>query len=247
VLAGDICEARTLYTQFHGTKVLPYIPGTYSAYDFFYHECAKYKKVFYVMGNHEHYHGKFHKTKQLLLSLMPSNVTILEKECFDYEGIMFLGGTLWTDMNKNDPITIFTMKDFMYDYKIVQNFYESKNLYYKLTPDYTIAEHRKTLEYFKTMLAIKRHMPVVVITHMAPSFASVNERYRYETTTNGGYASELSEFILDNDNIKVWIHGHMHDSVDYMIGNTRILSNPKGYHLGENSQGFDPALSFTIP
>jgi len=48
ILAGDICEARTLSKQFHSTKILPYAPGMLNAYDFFYHECAKYKKVFMV-------------------------------------------------------------------------------------------------------------------------------------------------------------------------------------------------------
>ena len=45
LLAGDICEARTLRKEFHSTRVLPYTPGKLNSYDFFYHECAKYKKV----------------------------------------------------------------------------------------------------------------------------------------------------------------------------------------------------------
>lgn len=242
VLAGDICEARTLRKEFHSTKTLDRTPGGFPAYDFFKYECAKYEKVFYVIGNHEHYYGKFHKTKDELVSLMPSNVTILEKECFEYKGILFLGATLWTDLNKGDPITVFTIKGFMNDYKCVQNFYEDRNLYYKLTPEVTVKEHRATKEYFKLMLEEHRDKPVVVITHMAPSFASVNEKFLHETVTNGGYASEMSEFILDHENIKLWIHGHMHDPVDYMIGNTRILSNPRGYHPYESDNGFIPGL-----
>jgi hypothetical protein len=53
---------------------------------------------------------------------------------------------------------------------------------------------------------------------------------------NGGYASDLSEFVLDHENIKVWVHGHMHDPVDYVIGGTRVVSNPRGYTPWEGDQ-----------
>ena len=246
ILAGDICEAKTLRKEFHQTKVVDRVPGAFKAYDFFYSECAKYTKVLYVIGNHEHYHGRFDKTYNELKCMMPENVVLLEKECFEYEGVLFLGATLWTDLNRGDPITVYTMKGFMNDYKVVQNFYADKGLYYKLTPEHTFEEHRKTKEYFKFMLEEKRDMPVVVITHMAPSFASVNEKFKHESTTNGGYASEMSEFILDHPNIKVWVHGHMHDPVDYKIGDTRVLANPRGYTPWEDGNGFEPGLYFEV-
>ena len=246
ILAGDIAEARTITKQLHSTRVLPYTPGKMNAYDFFYHECAKYKQVFYVQGNHEHYHGRFDKTYEELKCAMPSNVRVLENEIVEYEGVMFLGATLWTDLNKGDPITVHSIKSFMNDYRVIQNFYADTGLYYKLTPEATLAAHRYSREYFKLMLAEHRDKPFVVITHMAPSFASVNEKYIRDTTINGGYASELSEFILDNDNIRVWVHGHMHDPVDYMIGETRILANPRGYVGHEDTSGFNPDLTFEV-
>ena len=46
---------------------------------------------------------------------------------------------------------------------------------------------------------------------------------------NGAYSSDLNDFILDNPQIKYWTHGHTHEPFDYMIGNTRVLANPRGY------------------
>jgi hypothetical protein len=46
---------------------------------------------------------------------------------------------------------------------------------------------------------------------------------------NGGYSSDLSAFILDHPQIKLWTHGHTHEDFDYMIGSTRIVCNPRGY------------------
>jgi hypothetical protein len=46
---------------------------------------------------------------------------------------------------------------------------------------------------------------------------------------NGGYSTELSEFIMDHPQIKAWTHGHTHEEFDYMIGSTRVICNPRGY------------------
>ena len=48
-------------------------------------------------------------------------------------------------------------------------------------------------------------------------------------STNGAYSSNLDDFIINNPKIKTWIHGHTHESFDYMIGSTQIVCNPRGY------------------
>jgi len=229
ILAGDIAEYRTLKKD-----------------PTFLDELAKYDRVFYVAGNHEHYHHRLHKTHDDIRALLPGNTTLLENGIVEYNGVIFLGATLWTDFHKADPTTMFMVKSLMNDFRAIQNFYPEKNLYHKLTPEAVLDLHRRSLEYFKTVLQANKDKPVVVITHHAPSFMSVNEKFKHETTTNGGFASELSEFILDNPNIKAWVHGHMHDPVDYMIGDTRILSNPRGYLPWEADNGFDPNFTFEV-
>ena len=66
-------------------------------------------------------------------------------------------------------------------------------------------------------------------SHHAPSKQSTKPQYERDVIVNGAYSSELTEFILDNPQIKLWTHGHTHDVFDYMIGSTRILCNPRGY------------------
>ena len=241
VLAGDIAEARSIQRQFHSTKpVTDEHIEEFRCSEFFQKEVVKYDKVFYVMGNHEHYHNRFNKTYSDLANMMPSNVTLLEDQCEEYNGVVFVGATLWTDLNKGDPITAWHLKSMMNDYRVITQYYETRNVYHKLTPEYTRDVHLKSRAYIKTICELNRDKPVVVVTHMAPSFQSVNEKYKWDTTSNGGYASNLDEFILDNDNIKLWFHGHMHDPVDYTIGETRVLSNPRGYIGHEDTSQFDP-------
>jgi Icc-related predicted phosphoesterase len=247
ILAGDIAEARSISKHHYSTKLIQDTPDTsYRCSEFFKWECAKYDQVFMVMGNHEHFHNRFDRTYDELKSILPKNVVLLENEVVNYKGVMFMGATLWTDLNREDPITVFTVKDFMNDYRAIKNHYPDKGLYHKLTPEDTVKAHRRSKEYFKLMLSEHRDTPFVVITHMAPSFASVNEKYKHETIMNGAYASDLSEFILDNENIRVWVHGHMHDPVDYMIGDTRVISNPRGYIGHENTSGFNPNFYFEV-
>jgi len=69
----------------------------------------------------------------------------------------------------------------------------------------------------------------VIVGHHAPSKQSIKPRYRSDNLINGAYSSDLSEFILDHPQIKLWTHGHTHDIFDYKIGETRVLCNPRGY------------------
>ena len=246
ILAGDICEARELTKCHHSTKLLEHTAGTHPFSDFFNIECAKYEKVFYVMGNHEHYHSRFDQTYDNLKRIMPANVTVLEQELEEYKGVMFMGATMWTNCNNSDNLTFYHLKQMMNDYKVIKNYYPYKNVYHKLVPEHTFGVHVKTLEWFKLMLSMHRDKPFVVITHHAPSFLSVPEYFKHDTIMNGGYASDLSEFILDNENIKTWVHGHMHEAVDYKIGETRVIANPRGYYPYEQSQVFEPGMYFEM-
>ena len=83
----------------------------------------------------------------------------------------------------------------------------------------------------------------MVVGHHAPSSLSVHERFVRDTIMNGGYYSDLSEFILDNPKIVLWTHGHMHDPCDYMIGDTRVICHPRGYP-GENAwyKNYEPLI-----
>ena len=247
ILAGDIAESRSISKQHHSTKLIQDTPNdSYRCSEFFKWECAKYDKVFYVMGNHEHYHGKFWKTYDELKSIIPGNVTLLENECEEYKGVLFVGATLWTDMNKGDPITLHSMQNYMNDYRVITYKYPQYDTYHKMRPEDTVRMHKQSRHYIEETVRAHTDRPVVVITHMAPTHLSINEKYKHEPVSNGAYVSDLSNLILDNPNIKTWVHGHVHDPVDYMVGDTRVLCNPRGYIGLEDISQFRADLTFEI-
>lgn len=246
ILAGDICEAKELRHEFHQTKLVDREPGAFPCYDFFHYVVPKYKKVFMVMGNHEHYRGKFWKTKTELESMLPSNVKLLENQCEVYEGVAFIGATLWTDMNKSDPITLNSMAHYMNDYKVITFNYPQYGTYHKMRPMDTVKIHYESKNYIEETVKAHADKPVVVITHMGPTHMSINEKYKHDPVSNGAYVSDLSDLILDHPQIKTWVHGHVHDPVDYMVGDTRVLCNPRGYVPWEAGNGFQLGQYFEV-
>jgi predicted phosphodiesterase len=122
ILSGDICVAHRL-----GDRDLYNIMGEATQsnryHTFFQECCARFPHVIYVAGNHEHYDGDFVTTIPHLREKLNylKNLYILEKEMKTIDDVTFIGGTLWTDMNKMDPTTLYTVKSGMNDFRIVEN------------------------------------------------------------------------------------------------------------------------------
>jgi len=38
-----------------------------------------------------------------------------------------------------------------------------------------------------------------------------------------------AERLVDGRRARLWIHGHTHDSFDYVLNGTRVVCNPRGY------------------
>ncbi len=186
--------------------------------------------VIYVMGNHEFYDsGKFFKSvDDMREALAPyGNIHLLERDCKQIDDVMFVGGTLWTDMNKFDPLTMHAVRDMMNDYRAIKNDY---NGYIPLKPADTVDRHRRTRDYIVQIVQENKDKKIVVVGHHTPSFQSCHEKYRSDYLMNGAYHSDLSQIMLDYPHIKLWTHGHTHDCFDYVIGETRVVCNPRGYH-----------------
>jgi Icc-related predicted phosphoesterase len=251
VLSGDVCEARHLKKELYNKDMVLFEherkdqrPDRY--YRFFEEECSKYREVVMVMGNHEHYGFNYQKTYPHIASQLPDNVTLLENQTHTIDDVVFVGATLWTDMNKADPLTMYHMQSQMNDYRQVTMFNETKNVYHRLTPEKTVEDHFKSRQFIQETVEANPLNKCVVVTHHAPSKASIKPQYAGDTLMNGAYSSDLSDFILDHPQIKLWTHGHTHDVFDYMIGSTRVVCNPRGYHLYEERASLFNSKEFEI-
>lgn len=258
ILSGDICVARDLM-EYEPLVCENMRFGKSDRYHEFFANCVReFPHVIYVAGNHEHYHGDFKYTisdlKKRLAYL--KNIHVLDKETFELDNVVFIGGTLWTDMNKEDPLTLHGISRMMNDFRCVEN--SNREVNYKtfddpdnpekptfrtrparFCPEDAVEDHKKMLDYIKIVYEqTSLDKTIIVVGHHTPSFFSCHEQYKDDTLMNGGYHSDLSEFILDRPRIKLWTHGHTHELFDYMMGECRIVCNPRGYvgyeELAEN-------------
>lgn len=257
ILAGDIMVAQDLHDHI-AADFNPYSNGALAdlsrkmqrvaRFRDFLKRCSfQFPHVIYVMGNHEFYHGKFYASIDHMRNECAKfpNVYLLEQDTKIIDDVVFVGGTLWTDMNKGDPLTMHAIEGMMNDFRIIRN---DKREYARMSARDVATRHAKTLSYFRLMLSEHKDKKCVVVGHHSPSFQSAHDQYKNEYLMNGGYHSDLSEFILDHPQVKLWVHGHTHHPFDYVIGETRIVCNPRGYeNEGYSEQsGWNPNIVLEV-
>jgi predicted phosphodiesterase len=236
VLAGDIVEVvnlrlKTKKKQYR-KEVMEFLQGLN----------LRYENVLFVAGNHEHWGNSFYHTIQNLRSSFKemglTNFVVLEKETFETDNTILFGATMWTTLHDNDPIAVMDAAAIMKDYSQIHIQVNAEHAYSKyfygttapLTPEITILECRETIRKIHAFAELETAKKKVLITHHAPCSLSVDPRYREDKDQcNYAYYEELGDVLAYSD-IKVAIHGHMHIPVDYMVGDCRIVSNPRGYH-----------------
>lgn len=198
--------------------------------------------VIYVIGNHESYGDSWERTQRRLKAQHgnTANVHLLDRGEVVIDGVRFLGATLWTDYalfgeDKKEE-SMAAALPVMVDYRRIQ--VEDGGLH-MMTPDDTVALHRRDAAWLAQQLAAPFAGPTVVVTHMAPSMQSVAERYA-DDLVSAAFSSNLDALAAQAD---LWVHGHTHDSFDYRIGQCRVVCNPCGYikrdGTPENAR-FDP-------
>jgi Icc-related predicted phosphoesterase len=208
----------------------------------------RFEHVVLVLGNHDYWglslQSAVRKAREAA-ALLP-NVTLLEQSTATISGIKFVGGTLWTDYGRNQvamSVGRSTIMDFKYT-----TFGDTK-VRRKIRPEDLFEIHRQTARFiFNNCAADVPGQPVIIMTHMAPHEQSIDPKYAHERMLNASYFTDLSKSIATHcADVKLWVHGHIHRPVDYMIYNVRVLSNPRGYEAYEGTDGlYDPKHQLRI-
>lgn len=221
VLAGDIASGSS---------------NTQDVINFFLDQ--GFPKVVYVPGNHEYYGTSINDFDDKMLDfcertrgvhfLRPGTVTI--------DGVLFTGGTLWTNFMDN-PISQSVCGRMINDFRQIKGFKTSAayDLYYK------------HLDYIKQSYNYRADKKVVVVTHFLPARECIAPQWRGSDLLNDYFANDLGSMIADMENT-TWLFGHTHDAMDFEIGNTRLVCNPHGYYGSSEpgTNGFDPFKTIIV-
>lgn len=204
--------------------------------------------LIYVPGNHDFWWDRCEDRYTLADQLSRGRdvaarhgIRLLLDDAVVIGGTRFVGGTLWTDFRLGTSTLTQAMRSAqgrlgMVDYRRIRTGPRSRD---RIEPGEVLALHRRTRAFLEATLATPHGGPTVVVTHHAPhpdSLPDPNADLRW------CYASDLRDLIHARGP-DLWVHGHVHNTVDYTVGRTRIVCNPRG-HVEEGT-GFSPGLVIT--
>jgi|CXWL01.1.fsa_nt_gi predicted phosphodiesterase len=231
---NEICDVIVLAGDIHVGA---------GAYQWIEHSFPSNIPIIYIAGNHEFYNQEIREKYSQLKerAKLSKNIHFLQNEVFEIAEVLFVGATLWTDFKlygaNDQSLNMHFITSKLNDFRLI------KNGNRPITPEFILEQHNTSRAFLEQHLNHKGGK-VVFVTHHCPSEKSGHIE-KFGTDLTYGYCSNL-EGLIDNSNINLWIHGHSHESSDYMIDKTRVVCNPRGYHGREENPNFDVYKIITV-
>lgn len=215
-------------------------------------QLSKYSWIYYVLGNHEHYRSFFEETAGILEAFfegLAPNLILLDNDMAEVDGIRILGTTLWSRCGVGRPgLAEWRIGNAMRDFQDISTReppppdhpmpgFKGTRLFQPFDAN---REHQKALRFLSE--AAKTDQPTILLTHHAPSFQSAHGHEYGSEYLDDAYCANLVDFLQQHPNIKLAVHGHTHHPEHYRIGDTLVVSNPRGYFPDQTlSRYFDAA------
>lgn len=239
LLSGDICDNWRAHTRFRG---------------FWQRASERFAEIIWIPGNHEYYGHKlseYHDTRiAVTMANEFNNVFYWNRNKTSYTcgetKVHVIAATMWTDCDGGNPLTAFAVANQLNDYNHITFADVERDLYRKLRVPDVIAEHVRSRDYIiQKTKAFKDQDPnciVIVMTHHAPSWQSIPDHFKGDVLSHA-YAATIPWREFGEHLPNIWIHGHIHDTVDYRIDAMRVISNPYGYPSHYHNEDYNPAAT----
>lgn len=205
--------------------------------------------IVYVPGNHEFYGAqRLEMLAKMRIEARALGIHFLDNDEVVIDGpddsVRFLGSTLWTDFKlfgvDQKPYAMSEGSRYLSDFRVIQ---EGSRGHF--SPSHSVELHEQSLAWLTAKLDEPFDGKTVVVTHHLPSNLSVSPKFR-EGYLSACFASNLDHLFGKS---ALWIHGHTHDSFDYVENGTRVICNPRGYETyssGAENYVFDSGLVVEI-
>jgi hypothetical protein len=175
------------------------------------------------MGNHEFYGSNLDDAPEMahdFLARHAPHARLLDNDVEEIDGVRFIGTTLWAPCGAGKPITEMAIARGMNDFKLIKSL--SGMLF---TPAQAADFHAQDRAWLREEIEAAAGLRCVVITHHAPSILCDS----HGGTLGEAYCSNQHGLIEANPHIALWAFGHTHESARFTIGETEVVSNPRGY------------------
>lgn len=192
------------------------------------------KPIIFVFGNHDYYYNDLSVLDEARDYVKNTNVYIMEKDIIEFEGYNIAACSLWTNYGLYGPtgkvLAMHSAPKFMADHTSIKNTNGSK-----FKPEDALRLHEESIDWLKIQLYTLNNL--IVITHHTPLAQTIGPEYRGDILSPC-FANDFEELIFETKPL-IWMSGHTHFNIDTMVGNTRVISNQKGYK-NEGVENFDP-------
>ncbi len=206
------------------------------------------QQIVMILGNHEHYGQEIHQNiAKIRAAAAELGIHLLENDKVIIQGTRFLGCTLWTDFelfgSDQHKSCLLHAQQYLNDFRRI------RNGEWDFNPADSIAIHKESLQWLKSKLNESFDGPTIVVTHHGPCWKSVAPRYQNDLLS-ACFSSRL-DHLMDGNKVELWCHGHTHDSFNYSINGTCVITNPRGYNRSgiegnqENAR-FNPNLIIEV-
>lgn len=210
------------------------------------------KPVIWIAGNHEFYQDDYLRLIEKYRASQAAGVHFLQDRWVEIDGVRFCGAILWTDFRLYEGSgRLPTVEDALrVGNRVLNDFRAIRYCGFPFAAEKSMALHATSRAWLETVLDEPFAGKTVVITHHAPHPRSIHPRFSYgraavlaspqplpgenpNWTGNVCFASDLTPLLEKTD---LWVHGHIHDSMDYQVGRCRIVANPRGYPYVQKNQ-----------
>lgn len=196
-----------------------------------------------IAGNHDYYLQSIDDDRAIKEAIEVSPlVRYLHKDVYDLEHFRIMGVPLWasldwSEVNYTPETTCHILPHAVscgHHIRTEKPFVDEVKRLYHDQLSWLREAVQKTVDDGKTPVAL---------THFAPSIHSLAYKYK-GNPINPYFVNNLPDDDPLFQQVAFWAHGHTHTSFDYVVGRTRVICNPRGYH-SENRE-YDSALTLTI-
>ncbi|MEQ8319350.1 MAG: metallophosphoesterase [Rhodospirillales bacterium] len=204
------------------------------------------KPIIFVPGNHEFYCQDGRSIQSAAAEMRAAaewhGINLLDPGAVEIMGWRFIGATLWSDFDLHGELkrahSMNHAIKLLNDYRLIHKD-QSDGTRRKITPSDTRSWFLKEREFLFREIEKGDPTRTIIVTHFVPTTNAIEPRYKGDLLSPA-FVSDL-DYEIEQSGVAAWIFGHSHSCCDFLLGETCMLSNQRGYPH-EPVQGFDPGL-----
>jgi len=163
-------------------------------------------------------------------------IYFLENNVLELDKYVIIGCCLYTDFtlyNRQDlskQVAEYHINDFNY---VQVMDYDLGIIRYVCPEDY-IKWHKRSVDFIEQACQKYKNKKIILLTHFLVTPQSISKKY-VNHTLNPFYCTNLEWLLEKYENIELIVSGHSHEASDITLGKTRVILEPYGYFLHEQS------------